>query len=234
MTTVLVVDDEVSIQQLIRFNLERAGFEVVVTGDGPNALVLARETFPDLIILDLMLPGFDGFEVLRRLKADEKTATIPVVILSAKSEELDKVLGLELGADDYITKPFGVRELLARVKACLRRPCKELSEQGVPEIIQVGPFLMDLRERRFYISNRAIELAPKEFELMRYFLLNEGKLVRREVLLQQIWGYNGEADTRTLDVHVHRLRQKIALDPSIPARIETVRQVGYRLLVGIE
>lgn len=234
MTTILVVDDEVSIQQLIRFNLERAGFEVLVAGDGPSALAMAQEVLPHLVILDLMLPGLDGFEVLRRLKSNQKTATIPVIILSAKSEELDKVLGLEMGADDYVTKPFGVRELLARVKACLRRPSTGVSEEGAPEIIQVGPFSMDLRERRFYVGNRSIELAPKEFELMRCFLLNAGKLVRREVLLQQIWGYNGAADTRALDVHVHHLRQKIALDPSIPARIETVRQAGYRLLVGIE
>ncbi|MGB9660726.1 MAG: response regulator transcription factor [Moorellaceae bacterium] len=234
MATILVVDDEVSIQQLIRFNLERMGYEVLVAGDGFKALAVAQEGGLDLIILDLMLPGLDGFEVLRRLKSTPKTAAIPVVILSAKNEELDKVLGLEMGADDYVTKPFGVRELLARVKACLRRPGAGMVEECEPEIIQVGPLAMDLRERRFYVESRSIELAPKEFELMRYLLLNAGKLVRRNVLLRQIWGYDSGEDTRTLDVHIHHLRRKIALNSSVPVRLETVRQAGYRLLVGLE
>ncbi|MDK2817567.1 MAG: two-component system, OmpR family, alkaline phosphatase synthesis response regulator PhoP [Moorella sp. (in: firmicutes)] len=226
MTKILVVDDEVAIQELVRYNLERSGFEVLTAPDGPTALAKVEQTLPDLIILDLMLPGIDGLEVCRRLKANKATAAIPIIILSAKNDELDKVLGLELGADDYVTKPFSPRELLARVKVCLRR--LTLPDGIDQPRLQVGPFLMEVQEYRFYIANTAIKLAPKEFELMHYFLLNVGKVLRRELLLQKIWGYDYCADTRTVDVHVHHLREKIEPDPANPIYIETIRRVGYR------
>ncbi|MDN5344147.1 MAG: two-component system, OmpR family, alkaline phosphatase synthesis response regulator PhoP [Clostridia bacterium] len=228
MVRILVVDDEVTIQELVRYNLEKSGFEVLVAGDGPTALQRIEKEPPDLIILDLMLPGIDGLEICRRLKSDRATASIPVIILSAKNDELDKVLGLELGADDYVTKPFSPRELLARVKVCLRRLSLPAPLNQGQATIKVGPFLMQVPEYRFYAHGRPVELAPKEFELMRFFLLNVGKVLRRELLLEKIWGYDYIADTRTVDVHVRHLRQKIEPDPGNPFYIETIRLVGYR------
>lgn len=228
MVRILVVDDEAAIQELVRYNLEQAGFEVQVAQDGPAALAKIEKELPDLIILDLMLPGIDGLEICRRLKSDRATAAIPVIILSAKNEELDKVLGLELGADDYVTKPFSPRELLARVKVCLRRLNLPTNDGVTQAEIRVGPFMMQVQEYRFYAHGQPVELAPKEFELMRFFLLNVGKVLRREFLLEKIWGYDYIADTRTVDVHVRHLRQKIEPDPGNPIYIETIRRVGYR------
>jgi len=225
---ILVVDDEEAIQELVRYHLEQAGFEVTTAGDGLEALSKVEQERPDLVILDLMLPGIDGLEVCRRLKNDRATAGIPIIMLSARSDELDKVLGLELGADDYVTKPFSPRELLARVKVCLRRSNMPAPNGATADEIKVGPFLMQVQDYRFYAHGREIELAPKEFELMRFFLLNGGKVLRREFLLEKIWGYDYIADTRTVDVHVRHLRQKIEPNPGNPFYIETIRRVGYR------
>ncbi|BCV20132.1 response regulator [Moorella sp. Hama-1] len=227
MTRILIVDDEVAIQELLRYNLEEAGFEVIGAADGKTALTMVKREHPDLVILDLMLPGMEGLEVCRRLKADRGTAAIPVIILSARDNEVDKVLGLEIGADDYVTKPFSPRELLCRVKICLRRGTP--LADGDQDQIRVGPFLMEMLKYRFTMMGREIKLAPKEFELMRFFLLNAGKVLRREVLLEKIWGYDFNTDTRTVDVHVHNLREKIEADPANPVYLETIRQVGYRL-----
>ncbi|HHP50933.1 MAG TPA: response regulator transcription factor [Moorella mulderi] len=226
MAKILVVDDEKSIQELIRYNLEKAGHRVLMAEDGASALRLAEETLPDLIILDLMLPGFCGLEVCRRLKSNKTTVSIPIIMLSAKDGEADKVLGLELGAEDYITKPFSPRELLARVKVCLRR--LNLSDNDAPMRIKLGPFYLDRLQHKFSIDNRPVRLSPKEFELMHLFLLNAGKVLRREMLLQKIWGYDYAVDTKTVDVHIHYLREKIKPDPASPRYIETVRGVGYR------
>lgn len=224
MPKILVVDDEDAIRELLRYKLEQAGHIVLTAGDGLTALTRAEKEAPDLIILDLMLPGIDGLEVCRRLKAGQATATIPIIILSARDNELDKILSLEMGADDYVTKPFSPRELLARVKVCLRR--LNLPADFNKTDLKVGPFLMQVQEHRLLFGGKAIDLFPKEFELMRFFLLNVGKVLRRELLLEKIWGYI--ADTRTVDVHVSHLRQKIEPDPANPYYIETIRKIGYR------
>jgi len=222
---VLVVDDEPPILELVRYNLEREGFEVVTASDGAEGLARARERRPDLIILDVMLPGMDGWEVCRRLRALPETAGVPIIFLSARGEEVDRVLGLELGGDDYVTKPFSPRELVARVKARLRPRPVPREDEGV---LVGGPVVMRVKEHEVLVNGERRDLTPKEFELLRHLLLNAGKVLRRDYLLDRIWGYDYCADTRTVDVHIRYLRQKIEPDPSRPTLIETVRGVGYR------
>lgn len=221
---ILVVDDEASIRELISFNLENAGYAAVVAEDGSQALTLAKSGI-HLIILDLMLPGLDGLEVCRRLKSERKTARIPIIMLTAKNEEIDKILGLEMGADDYLTKPFSPRELVARVKAVLRR-----GEQGnLPEsALAVGRLKMNFSSYEASLQDEPLELTPKEYELLKLFLTNIGKAYSREELLDKIWGYEYYGDTRTVDVHIRHLRAKLAADPQAADAIETVRGVGYR------
>ncbi|WP_088228538.1 response regulator transcription factor [Desulfosporosinus sp. FKB] len=225
MATILVVDDEEPIQELLRFNLEKEGYQVRVAKDGPEALVSIEKEQPDLLVLDVMLPGMDGLEVCRRLRLNTKFQQIPIIMLTAKGEEIDKVLGLELGADDYMTKPFSPRELLARIKARLRRI-------NVPEdseaIIVRGELRIDINGFRVLIRGEEVELTPKEFELLRVFAAHPGKVYSRDELLERIWGYEYHGDTRTVDVHVRHLRLKIERDPSNPEYIETLRGIGYR------
>ena len=221
---ILVVDDEQSIRELITFNLEKAGYQVLCAEDGLEALKLIQDKV-DLVVLDLMLPEVDGLEVCRRLKGEQQTAGIPVIMLTAKDEEIDKILGLELGADDYLTKPFSPRELVARIKAVLRRSSKESSTMG--QLI-VGDLRMDFNSYEVFLGKESLELTPKEYELLKLFLTNIGKAYSREQLLDQIWGYEYYGDTRTVDVHIRHLRAKLSGDPKLSEAIETVRGVGYR------
>lgn len=220
---VLVVDDEPTLVATLRYNLEREGYHVITASDGEAALAEARAAQPDIILLDLMLPGLDGLEVCRILRRE---TTVPILMLTAKGAEVDKVVGLELGADDYVTKPFSMRELMARVRALLRRAATPPAEKA--DIVTSGELAVDLRRREVSLRGRALTLKPKEFELLLFFFRNRGRAFTREQLLNQIWGYDFTGDTRTVDVHVSWLRQKIEDNPAKPTRLITVRGVGYR------
>ena len=223
---ILLVDDEASIRELIRFNLERAGYRVQEATDGNEAINAVRQTKPDLVVLDLMLPGLDGLDVCRLVKGNRETAAIPIIMLTAKTEEVDKVIGLELGADDYMTKPFSPRELVARIKAVLRRSQKEQSASGE---LTVGSLRFYFNRYEAWLGKEKLELTPKEYELLKLFATNTGKVFTREQLLEKVWGYEYFGDTRTVDVHVRHLRAKVASDAAFANAIETVRGVGYRL-----
>jgi two-component system OmpR family response regulator len=226
---VLIVDDERVLTDTIGYNLRRAGYATVAAYDGPAALNAARRERPDAIILDVMLPGLDGFEVCRALRRD---LTVPILMLTARESELDKVLGLELGADDYLTKPFSMRELLARVKALLRRSeivgALAQDTPGVAQPLQAGPLWIDPAQHRATWSDRPLELKPKEFDLLFYLARNANTVLSRDVLLERVWGYDYPVDTRTIDVHIRWLREKIEADPSRPVHLQTVRGLGYR------
>jgi len=230
MYKVLVVDDEQNIVELISFNLKREGFEVLTANDGLEALKKARNEKPDLIVLDIMLPTMDGLEVCRQLRQDAGTRTIPVIMLSARGEELDRILGLEIGADDYVTKPFSPRELLARIKARLRRFDKTGTGggEGKPERLVLGRLVIDQERFEVRVDGEKQDLTPKEFELLRFMAQEPGKVFSREQLLEKIWGYDFAGDSRTVDVHIRHLRQKLEKYPGMPQCIETVRGVGYR------
>lgn len=223
---VLLVDDEDNIRLLVKFNLEKAGYEVVEASDGNIALKLAANAAVDIIILDLMLPETDGLEVCRRLKREASTAHIPIIMLTAKSDEIDRVIGLELGADDYLTKPFSQRELVARVNAVLRRAQVKREDD---EELSYGPLRMNVTCHEVHVDGQILELTPKEYELLRFLLENIGKVFSREQLLEKIWGYEYYGDTRTVDVHVRHLRAKLEPSPVLAEAIETIRGVGYRL-----
>ena len=220
---VLAVDDEQSIRELLAFQLQKHGYEALMAGDGQDALAKAEGM--DLILLDLMLPGLDGLEVCRRLKADKRTARIPIIMLTAKSEEIDKVLGLELGADDYVVKPFSVRELMARVKAVLRRSSQEGPQE---ETLQIDCLRLDFSSYQAWLAGEELVLTPKEFELLKLLVTSPGRAFSRDELLERIWGYEYYGDTRTVDVHIRHLRAKLGERPGLSERIETVRGVGYR------
>ncbi|HUS89355.1 MAG TPA: response regulator transcription factor [Desulfosporosinus sp.] len=226
MATILVVDDEEPIQELLRFNLEKEGYLVCVAKDGQEALKHVENDQPDLLVLDLMLPGMDGLEVCRKLRSNPKFQQIPIIMLTAKGEEIDKVLGLELGADDYMTKPFSPRELLARIKARLRRLNSQ--EEADAQIIIRGELRVDVTGFRVHVRGEETELTPKEFEFLRVLIAHPGKVYSRDELLERIWGYEYDGDTRTVDVHVRHLRLKVERDPSNPEYIETLRGIGYR------
>ena len=226
MATILVVDDEEPIQELLRFNLEKEGYKVCVAKDGQEALERVEKEQPDLLVLDVMLPGMSGVEVCRRLRLIPKYQQTPIIMLTAKGEEIDKVLGLELGADDYMTKPFSPRELLARIKACLRRLNNSTEETDV-QIVR-GELRIDVTGFQVQVRGEEIELTPKEFELLRVFATHPRKVYSRDELLERIWGYEYDGDTRTVDVHVRHLRLKVERDPSNPEYIETLRGIGYR------
>lgn len=230
MSTILLVDDDPLIIELVQFNLEKWGYQVLVARDGGEALELARSQKPDLIILDLMLPVIDGLEVCRRLHADSTTRNIPIIMLTARGEEADKVLGLELGADDYMTKPFSPRELLARVKARLRRvtSVEETREAG-EKTLSYGEILLYPDKFQVEVRGKKQGLTPKECELLQLLLTYPGRVFSRDYLLEKIWGYDYVGDTRTVDVHVRHLRMKIEADPANPQYLETVRGAGYRM-----
>lgn len=223
---VLIVDDEEHIVELLKFNLENAGYRVIVAFDGLDAIEIASQEEPNLILLDVMLPGIDGLEVCKAIKGNKKLRDTSIIMLTAKSEELDKILGLELGADDYITKPFSIRELLARVKAVLRRNrVAEIEEENIQEF---GRLKVDFDRHEVYIENKKINMTLKEFELLETLIKNKGKILKREILLDKVWGYEYIGETRTVDVHIRYLRKKIEEDDKNPTYIETIRGVGYR------
>ncbi len=239
MRKILIVDDEPVLVETIAYNLEQAGYEVMTAADGASALEVARRERPDLVILDLMLPQMDGLEVCRLLRREDNTATMPILMLTAKGEEIDKVVGLEVGADDYVTKPFGRRELLARVKGLLRRA--EYAPQSEERPAQMttegpahsnrelvaGPLRIDLAGRRVICRGQELELQPKQFELLTYLVRNRGTVLTRDQILHNVWGYDYTGDTRTVDVHVRWLREKLEEDPANPRLIQTMRGVGY-------
>lgn len=224
---ILVVDDEASIRELLTFNLKKNGYSVETAADGREAL--AKAAGMDLVLLDIMLPEVDGLEVCRRLKADPQTSGIPIIMLTAKAEEIDRVLGLELGADDYVVKPFSMRELLARVKAVLRRSAKDSqSEKGREETLKIGGLRLDFSSYQAWLHDEPIALTPKEYELLKLLVTNPGRAFTRDELLERIWGYEYYGDTRTVDVHIRHLRAKLKDDENISKAIETVRGIGYR------
>lgn len=223
MSKILIVEDELPLLQTISYNLEQEGYQVIQAQDGLSGLDAARTSKPDLILLDIMLPGIDGLEVCRLLRKD---MDIPIIILTAKSREIDKVVGLEVGADDYVTKPFGMLELLARVRAALRRARTEVQKQ---EVLRAGNIELDVACHSVKVDGQEVDLRPKEFDLLHTLLANRGKVIERNDLLERVWGEDEFIDAGTLDVHIRRLREKIEADPSNPVHILTVRGVGYKL-----
>jgi DNA-binding response OmpR family regulator len=223
MTRVLVVEDDPDIATLVRLALERAGHAVDVCGTGPEALRAARTQPPDLVVLDWMLPGMDGLLVCQALRQDAVTSRLPIIMLTARGEEVDRVRGLELGADDYIVKPFSPRELAARVSAVLRRV---ESPTVATALLRHGPLTIDVDRHVVRVEDREVRLTAKEFLLLRYLLEHRGRVLSRDRLLTDVWGYQYTGGTRTVDVHVRRLREKI---PLLAATITTVKQFGYKL-----
>jgi DNA-binding response OmpR family regulator len=220
--TILVVDDEPTLRETLAEALEVDGFRVVTAADGREALARFREERPDLVVLDLMLPELSGIEVCRIIRRE---SGVPILMLTAKSSEIDKVLGLELGADDYVTKPFSLRELGARIRALLRR-MEQPAGEG-PASVTVGDLTVDLAGHRLLRNGEPVPLKPKVFELLAFLVRHPGQVLSRDQLLEQVWGYDYAGETRTVDVHVHWLRSAIEADPAAPALIETVRGVGY-------
>lgn len=226
---VLIIEDEPNIIELVTYNLEKEGWLVSKAQTGEEGWDKIQAEHPDIILLDLMLPGIDGMEICRRTRQNKLTRDIPIIILTAKAEEADRVLGLESGADDYVTKPFSPRELIARIRAVLRRADKNFSEVEANEMMVLGPIKMDLRQHKVLVNEDEIELTPKEFDLLHLLMSHPGRAFSREYLLENLWGYEFFGDTRTVDVHVRRLRQKIEDNPAQPYWLETVRGVGYRI-----
>jgi two-component system response regulator RegX3 len=227
MTKILVVEDEPSLVDALTYQLGEEGHEVATVGDGTEALEAVERQRPDLILLDLMLPGTPGTEVCRQVRA---ASAVPVIILTAKDAEVDRVVGLELGADDYVTKPFSMRELTARVRAVLRRSA-DAEPEGAPEAaLEIAGVRLDPQRYEVTVDGCPVELPPKEFALLELLLRNAGRVLTREVLIDRIWGSDYVGDTKTLDVHVKRLRHRIERDPHRPELITTVRGVGYKLL----
>ncbi len=229
---ILIVEDELTLQETLAYNLRRHGYEVETAGDGLAALEIARRTQPNLIVLDIMLPGLDGFEVCRLLRREMST---PVLMLTARDDEIDRIVGLEVGADDYLTKPFSMRELIARVKALLRRvrlirqEFENGSALGSPaDVLEFDNLTLDLKRREVRLAGSPLALKPKEYELLLFLAQHKGQVLSREVILERVWGWEYLGDSRTVDVHVRWLREKIEADPSHPARIVTVRGAGYR------
>lgn len=225
MATILVVEDEDTLRETLIYNLEQEGYAALSAGDGDEALKIIRKQRPDLVLLDIMLPGLDGLAVCRLVRRDPDIAHIPIIMLTARGTQGDKMVGLDSGADDYITKPFGLGELLARVRAVLRRA----PGQGAPgEKLEAGEIRVDPASRRAYRGDQELHLSHREFDLLVELLRNRGAVLSRDLILSRVWGYDYYGDSRTVDVHVRWLRQKIEDDPSNPTHIMTVRGVGYR------
>ncbi len=221
---ILIVEDEKDIVKMLEYNLKKEGYRVIHTGDGDIALSMVRKEKPELIILDLMLPGLDGLEVCKILKKDEATSFIPIIMLTAKSQESDKIIGLELGADDYMTKPFSPRELLARIKAVLRRSDEKTKPQ---DFSSIGDLAVDFSKIAVTVKGKPVELTAKEFELLKALINAKGRVLSRDHLLDNIWGFDHaiEIQTRTVDVHIRTLRKKLKIEAK---RIVTVKNYGYR------
>jgi DNA-binding response OmpR family regulator len=227
---ILVVEDEPSLQETLVYNLERQGYSVKTASDGQSALETARSLEPDLIVLDLMLPILDGFEVCRIIRQE---SNVPILILTARDDEIDRVIGLEMGADDYLTKPFSMREFLARVKAqlrCVRLIREELSTESAEpkEVLHFDNLVIDLTRREVLLEGKPLAVKPKEFDLLLFLARHRGQVLSRELILERVWGWDFTGGSRTVDVHVRWLREKIEDDPNNPLRIVTVRGAGYR------
>jgi len=226
MAKILVVDDEPDAVELVEFNLKNAGFEVITAGDGAEAIKKARTALPDLVVLDLMIPEVDGLEVCKLLRRDAATSGIPILMLTAKAAEIDRVLGLELGADDYVTKPFSPRELMLRVKGLLRR--REATEVKA-ERMQVGDLVLDVPTHTVTVNDKRIDLTATEFKLLTILAQRRGRVQSRDQLLKDVWEYDNVIDTRTVDTHMRRLREKLG---KAAKHLDTVRGVGYRFVAG--
>lgn len=231
---ILVVEDEISLQETLVYNLKKQGYEVESVGDGNAAIEAARRLHPDLLILDIMLPGMDGFEVCRVLRREMNT---PILMLTARDDEIDRVVGLEVGADDYLTKPFSMRELLARVKALLRRVrlirqeinnVSTPSTETKPQVLTFGNLSIDLTRHELLVDGQLVALKPKEYDLLVFLAEHRGQVLSREFILERVWGWDYFGDSRTVDVHMRWLREKIEPCPDKPSRIITVRGAGYR------
>ena len=225
MTRVLIVEDEESLAEPLAYLLNKEGFDVTVMADGPSALAEFDRAGADIVLLDLMLPGMSGTDVCKQLRA---RSSVPVIMVTARDSEIDKVVGLELGADDYVTKPYSARELIARIRAVLRRGV-EAEDIGADTVLEAGPVRMDIERHIVSIDGEHIALPLKEFELLEYLMRNKGRVLTRGQLIDRVWGSDYVGDTKTLDVHVKRLRSKIEADPANPARLVTVRGLGYKL-----
>lgn len=227
---ILVVEDEVTLQETLTYNLEKQGFNVEVAGDGLTALDKARNSHPDLILLDIMLPGMDGFEVCRILRQE---MTTPILMLTARDDEIDRVVGLEVGADDYLTKPFSMRELQARVKALLRRvrlirqEMDTTREEPLTPLLVFGNLEVDESRREVRLDGKPIAVKPKEYDLLLYFCHHRGQVLTRDHILERVWGWDFTGDSRTVDVHIRWLREKLEVNPADPKRLVTVRGAGY-------
>ena len=220
----LVVEDDADIADLIRRYLQKSGFDVDVRLSGRDALRAIAENHPDLLVLDVMLPEVSGLDICRAVRADEKTASIPIIMVTARAEESERIAGLELGADDYLAKPFSPGELVARVRALLRRSART---PAVEPTIHYGPLVLDAVQHTVMNGSQAVSLTAKEFLLLQYVLRNRGRVLSRDLLLTDVWGYKYTGGTRTVDVHVRRLREKL---PLLETALVTVKQFGYRLL----
>jgi DNA-binding response OmpR family regulator len=223
MATVLLVEDDVTLAETIKYNLEREGYTVLHAADGMLALEIARREQPDILVLDIMLPRLDGFSVCRMLR---KESSIPVIMLTARQDEYDRIAGLEMGADDYLPKPFSMGELHARIRAILRRT--DRSQGGDRDVMQLGQIKLDAGSRRIWRDNHEVQLSQKEFDLLACLMRNRGLALSRDILLERVWGMDYVGDGRTVDVHVRWLREKIEADPSAPEYLQTVRGIGYR------
>ena len=224
--TILLIEDEEDVSDLIRYHLKKSKYRVISAADGLEGLRLASEERPDAVILDVMLPRLNGFEVAKRMKGDPSTASIPLLILSAKGESEHRIKGLELGADDYLAKPFSPKELLLRIKALLRRRQASVAE----EVLVVGPFTVDRTSLKVTVEGRRLDLTSTEFKLLSLLIGKEGFIQSREELLQEVWGYRNSVDTRTVDTHMRRLREKLG---EHSPHLETIRGEGYRFLVRL-
>ena len=220
MTKLLLVEDDQTLRETLAYNLAREGYEVKQAGDGLTALDLAREHCPDLVVLDIMLPGLDGLTVCRTLRRE---SDVPIVLLTARSGEVDRIVGLDSGADDYVVKPFSLGELLARLRAVVRRGRTELATK-----LQAGDLTLDLLAHRAFRREASLNLTPKEFDLLAELIRHQGAVLTRELLIERVWGFDFGGDTRTVDVHIRALREKIENHPTDPSRIQTVRGLGYR------
>ncbi len=230
MTSILIVEDEEAYRESLAFNLRREGFEVAEAADGESGLEMARGGGFDLVLLDLMLPGISGTEVCRRLRA---TSEVPVIMVTAKDEVVDRIIGLEIGADDYVTKPYSYRELLARIRAVLRRRSSALAEEEVnDEVVEVGGITVWVDRHEVTVDGEEVAMPLREFELLEYLARNADRVLTRGQLMDRVWGAGYVGDSKTLDVHVKRLRSKIEADPSSPSRLVTVRGLGYKLVSG--
>lgn len=222
MSKILIIDDEKDIIDLLSYNLEKEGYSIISAFDGPQGKALAINSKPDLIILDLMLPGIDGLELCRVLRKHPDTSSIPILMLTAKSEEVDKIVGLEIGADDYVTKPFSVREIVARVKSILRRVQPVVEEK---EIYNFGCLTVNFSTHEVKIDKKIVKLSPLEFKLLKYFITHPERVHSRDSLLDRVWGDEAYVEPRTVDVHIRRLREKIEPEGDL---IKTIRGTGYR------